>query len=161
MCFQRNSSPLFLSLARAFSLLSMSASTLKLSRKRDSALLLFFLVRVDKSVIKHRLRSPLKVKNVISHWLSCGADVTTKISQSLAEQSSASNDNISTNIIDNNNIDKNNNCWFSHDVTKIQTTKLSNILLRFYFHDVLEELKTNFPENFRFESVLGFVIEDS
>ena len=25
-------------------------------------------------------------------------------------------------------------CWFSHDVTKIQTTKLS-ILLRFYFHD--------------------------
>ena len=28
-------------------------------------------------------------------------------------------------------------CWFSHDVTKIQTTKLS-ILLRFYFHGVLE-----------------------
>ena len=34
-------------------------------------------------------------------------------------------------------------CWFSHDVTKIQTTKLS-ILLRFYFHGVLEQLKTNF-----------------
>ena len=32
-------------------------------------------------------------------------------------------------------------CWFSHDVTKIQTTKLS-ILLRFYFDDVLEQLKT-------------------
>ena len=32
-------------------------------------------------------------------------------------------------------------CWFSHDVTKIQTAKLS-ILLRFYFHDVLEQLKT-------------------
>ena len=31
-------------------------------------------------------------------------------------------------------------CWFSHDVTKIQTTKLS-ILLRFYFHDVFEQLK--------------------
>ena len=31
--------------------------------------------------------------------------------------------------------------WFSHDVTKIQTTKLS-ILLRFYFDDVLEQLKT-------------------
>ena len=28
-------------------------------------------------------------------------------------------------------------CWFSHDVTKIQTTKLS-ILLRFYFHGVLD-----------------------
>ena len=28
-------------------------------------------------------------------------------------------------------------CWFSHAVTKIQTTKLS-ILLRLYFHGVLE-----------------------
>ena len=34
-------------------------------------------------------------------------------------------------------------CWFSHDVTKIQATKLS-MLLRFYFHGVLELLKTNF-----------------
>ena len=50
------------------------------------------------------------------------------------------------------------NCWFSHDVTKIQTTKLS-ILLRFYFHGVLEQLKTNFQTNFRFKRVLGFVIE--
>ena len=49
-------------------------------------------------------------------------------------------------------------CWFSHDVTKIQTTKLS-ILLRFYFHGVLEQLKTNFHTNFRFKRVLGFVIE--
>ena len=49
-------------------------------------------------------------------------------------------------------------CWFSHDVTKIQTTKLS-ILLRFYFHGVLEQLKTNFQTNFRFRRVLGFVIE--
>ena len=31
-------------------------------------------------------------------------------------------------------------CWCLHDVTKIQTTKLS-ILLTFYFHDVLEQLK--------------------
>ena len=46
------------------------------------------------------------------------------------------------------------NCWFSHDVTKIQTKKLS-ILPRFYFHDELEQLKTNF----RFKRVLGFVIE--
>ena len=46
----------------------------------------------------------------------------------------------------------------SHDVTKIRTTKLS-ILLRFYFHDVLEQLKTNFHTNFRFKRVLGFVIE--
>ena len=30
-------------------------------------------------------------------------------------------------------------CWFSHDVTKIQTTKLS-ILQRLYFHGVLEQL---------------------
>ena len=49
-------------------------------------------------------------------------------------------------------------CWFSHDVTKIQTTKLS-ILLRFFFHGVLEQLKTNFQTNFRFKRVLGFVIE--
>ena len=49
-------------------------------------------------------------------------------------------------------------CWFSHDVKKIQTTKLS-ILPRFYFHDVLEQLKTNFHTNFRFKRVLGFVIE--
>ena len=39
------------------------------------------------------------------------------------------------------------NCRFSHDVTKIQTTKLS-ILPRFYFRDVLEQLKTNFDTNF-------------
>ena len=48
-------------------------------------------------------------------------------------------------------------CWFSHDVTKIHTTKLS-ILLRFYFHGVLQQLKTNFQTNFRFRRVLGFVI---
>ena len=45
------------------------------------------------------------------------------------------------------------NCWFSHDVTKSQTTKLS-ILLRFYFHGVLEQLKTNFQTNFRFKGFL-------
>ena len=50
------------------------------------------------------------------------------------------------------------NCWFSHDVTKIQTKKLS-ILLTFYFHDALGQLKTNFHTNFRFKGVLGFVIE--
>ena len=48
-------------------------------------------------------------------------------------------------------------CWFSHDVTRIQTTKLS-ILPRFDFHGVLEQLKTNFQTNFRFKRVLGFVI---
>ena len=32
--------------------------------------------------------------------------------------------------------------WFSHDVTKFQTSELL-ILLRFYFLDVLEQLKTN------------------
>ena len=49
-------------------------------------------------------------------------------------------------------------CWFSHDVTKIQTKKLS-ILPRFYFHDALGQLKTNCHTNFRFKRVLGFVIE--
>ena len=49
------------------------------------------------------------------------------------------------------------NCWFSHDVTNIQSTKLS-ILPRFYFHNVSEQLKTNFHTNFRFKRVLGFVI---
>ena len=37
--------------------------------------------------------------------------------------------------------------WFSHDVTKIQTTKLS-MLLRFYFHVVLEKLRTNVQKIF-------------
>ena len=49
-------------------------------------------------------------------------------------------------------------CWFSHDVTKIQTKKLS-ILPRIYFRDALEQLKTNFHTNFLFKRVLGFVIE--
>ena len=47
-------------------------------------------------------------------------------------------------------------CWFSHAVNKIQTTKLS-ILLRLYFHGVLESLKTNV--HFRFKRFLGFVLE--
>ena len=39
-------------------------------------------------------------------------------------------------------------CWFSHDVTKIQITKLS-ILLRFYFHDAfIERPKTNIHKVF-------------
>ena len=42
--------------------------------------------------------------------------------------------------------------------TKNQIKKLS-ILPRFYFHDALEQLKTNFHTNFRFKRVLGFVIE--
>ena len=46
----------------------------------------------------------------------------------------------------------------SHDVTKIQTRKLS-ISPRFYFHGVLGQLKTNFHTNFRFKRVLAFVIE--
>ena len=50
------------------------------------------------------------------------------------------------------------NCRFSHDVTKIQNKKLS-ILPRFYVHDALEQLKTNFHTNFRFKRILGFVIE--
>ena len=38
------------------------------------------------------------------------------------------------------------NSWFSRDATKIQTKKLS-ILPGFYFHDALEQLKTNFHTN--------------
>ena len=38
-------------------------------------------------------------------------------------------------------------CWFSHDVNKIQTTKLSMLLI-FYFHVVLEQLKTNVQKIF-------------
>ena len=49
-------------------------------------------------------------------------------------------------------------CWLLHDVTKLQTTKLS-ILRRVSFHGVLEQLKTNFQTNFRFKRALGFVIE--
>ena len=50
------------------------------------------------------------------------------------------------------------NCRFSHDVTKIQTTKLS-ILVIFNFHDVQEQLKTNIHTNFCSEWLLGFVID--
>ena len=37
--------------------------------------------------------------------------------------------------------------WFSHDVTKIQTKKLS-LLLSFYFHAILEPLKTFIQNKF-------------
>ena len=50
------------------------------------------------------------------------------------------------------------NCLFLHDVTKIQTKKLS-ILPKFYFHDALQQLKTSFHTSIRFKRVLGFVIE--
>ena len=49
-------------------------------------------------------------------------------------------------------------CWFSHDVTKFQTSELL-ILLRFYFHVVSEQLKTNIHTNFHSEWVLGLVID--
>ena len=49
-------------------------------------------------------------------------------------------------------------CWFSHDVTNFQTSELL-ILLRFYFHDVLEQLKTNIQTNFHSKWVLGLVID--
>ena len=50
--------------------------------------------------------------------------------------------------------------WFSHDITKIQTKKLS-LLLSFYFHVVLQHLKTYIQTNFRFKRVLRFVIQDT
>ena len=48
-------------------------------------------------------------------------------------------------------------CWFSHDVTTIPTLELL-ILLRFYFYDVQEQLKTNIHTYFHSEWVLGLVI---
>ena len=46
------------------------------------------------------------------------------------------------------------NCWFSHDVTKIQTKK-QPILPRFYFHYTLEQLKTKTKTN-KFSLQKGF-----
>ena len=37
--------------------------------------------------------------------------------------------------------------------------KKLSILPRFYFHDALQQLKSNFHTNLRFKRVLGFVIE--
>ena len=50
--------------------------------------------------------------------------------------------------------------WFSHDVTKIQTKKLS-LLLSFYFHLVLEHLKTFIQTNSQSKRVLRFAIQDA
>ena len=49
-------------------------------------------------------------------------------------------------------------CWFSHDVTKIQTTKLL-LLLICYFNEVKEQLKSNIFANFCSEWVFGFAID--
>ena len=49
--------------------------------------------------------------------------------------------------------------WFSH-VTKLQTKKLS-LLLIFYFHVILEHLKTIIQTNVRFKRVLCFAIQDA
>ena len=51
--------------------------------------------------------------------------------------------------------DDTNYSWFSHDVTKIQAKKLS-FLLSFYFHVVLQHLKTFTQTKFRFKTVLRF-----
>ena len=50
--------------------------------------------------------------------------------------------------------------WFSHDVTKFQTKKLS-ILLSFHFHEVLKYPNTFIYTNFRFERVIRFALEDA
>ena len=52
------------------------------------------------------------------------------------------------------------NSRFSHDVTKIQTKKLS-LLLSFYFHVILEHLKTFIQTNFQFTRILRFAIQDA
>ena len=52
------------------------------------------------------------------------------------------------------------NSWFSHNVTKIQTKKLS-LLLSFYFHVILEHLKTFIQTNVRFKRFLRFAIQDA
>ena len=51
-----------------------------------------------------------------------------------------------------------NNWVFSHDVTKFQTRKVL-FFLRFYFHDVYEQLKTSIHTNFLSEWIFGFVID--
>ena len=50
--------------------------------------------------------------------------------------------------------------WFSNDVTKIQTRKLS-LLLSFYFHLVLEHSKAYIQTNSRSKRVLRFAIQDA
>ena len=50
------------------------------------------------------------------------------------------------------------NCWFSHDVTKFSTSEIL-ILLKFYFHAVWEQLKTNIHTYFHSEWVLGLVTD--
>ena len=52
------------------------------------------------------------------------------------------------------------NSWFSHDVTKIQTKKLS-LPQSFHFHVIFEHLKTFTQTNFRFQRVLCFAIQDA
>ena len=49
---------------------------------------------------------------------------------------------------------------FSHEATKIQIKKLP-ILLSFYFHEVLQLLKTFIYTNFWFHRVFRFAIEDT
>ena len=50
--------------------------------------------------------------------------------------------------------------WFSHDVTKIQTKKVS-LVPSFYFHVVLQNLKTFIQTNYRFKRVLRFATLDA
>ena len=51
--------------------------------------------------------------------------------------------------------------WFSPDVNKIQTKKLS-LLLSFYFHVVFQHLlKTFIQTNFRFKRVLRYATLDA
>ena len=52
------------------------------------------------------------------------------------------------------------NSWFSHDITKIQTKKLS-LLLSFYFHVVLQHLKTFIQTIFWLKKVLHFATLDA
>ena len=52
------------------------------------------------------------------------------------------------------------NSRFSHDDTKIPTKNLS-LFLSFYFHVILEHLKTFIQTNFRFKRVLCFAIQDA
>ena len=51
-------------------------------------------------------------------------------------------------------------CWFSHDVTKLLTKKLS-IFLSFHLHEVLKYPTTFIYTTFRFERVIRFAIEDA
>ena len=91
----------------------------------------------------------------------CKKIIKIKINKNKNNNNNNNNNNKNNNNNNNNNNKDNedeDNCRFSHDVTKIQTTRLL-ILLIFYLNEVEEQLKTNLYANFCSEWVLGLAID--